>query len=273
MRSMLRLLAAVALLLGAVGLVVWAIRDEDQGIETVTPDVLTVATAFPAPGFWEGRDVRHVDGGFEAELARELADQLGLDRVAVVSRPFDELVEGDAAGFDLALAQVSITRERAKVVDFSRPYLTTPVGVVGRAGADPLPDLADAREQRWGVAEATTQVDVVDDLIEPDTDAVVYPTVAAALTAVARGAVDVAAVDFLRALAEVDEQPALAVAAQVTAPQDFGALLPDGSDLVSDVDAALRALEADGTLDDLRDDLFDRYDTDLSDLPTIRVTP
>lgn len=263
---MLRLLAAVALLSGAVGLVVWAIRDEDQGIETVTPDVLTVATDLPAPGFWD-------DDGFEAALARELADRLGLDRVEVVERRLDTLVEGRAEGFDVALAQVSITGKREQVVDFSQPYLTTPVGVVGRAGADPVDDLAGARTLRWGVETASTEVDVVDDLIRPEDDATVYPTVARLLTAVGGRGVDVAAVDFLRALAEVDEQPALALAAQVTAPQHYGAVLPEGSDLLPDVDAALRALEADGTLDDLRDDLFDRYHTDLSDLPTIRVTP
>ena len=273
MRSMLRLALATALLVGAVGLVVWAIRDEQHGVETVTPDVLTVATDFPAPGFWEGSDVRHVSGGFEADLAVELADRLGLDRVEVVERRFDDLVDGRAGGFDVALAQVSITRERAAVVDLSRPYLTTPVGVVGRAGDDTVPDLADARTLRWAVQEATTEVDVVDDLIRPDDDATVYPTVAAALSAVARQVVDVAAIDFVRALAEVDEPPDLALAAQVTAPQNVGALLPEGSDNLSAVDAALRSLEADGTLDDLRDELFDRYDTDLSDLPTIRVTP
>ena len=238
------------------------------------PDTLTVATTFPAAGFWEGADVDHIDGGFEYELARELADQLGLDQLRVVDVAFDDLVAGEADGFDLALDQVSITRERAQVVDLSRPYLTTPVGVVGRAGADvDVADLAAARELTWAVEASTTQVDLVDDLINPEDDPRVYPTIVDVLDAVVRGDVDVAAVDYLRALAEVDADDRLVLAAQVTAPQHYAALLPRGSGNLEAVDAAMRALAADGTLRDLRRVLYRRFDVDQNDVPTIRVSP
>ena len=286
MRSMVRLIALAAVVLAAAGAIVWLVHGdgdvEGSAAGVFRPreqGVLTVATDFPAAGLWEGADVAHVTGGFELELAQELAARLGLERVEVVDRPFDALVDGSAGGFDLALAQVSITRERAKVVDLSRAYLTTPVGVVGRSGGDApdapdapdIADLAEARRLRWGVAEATTEIDVVDDLIVPDTDATVFPSIADALGAVARGSVDVAALDLLRALAEVEDAPALALVAQVTAPQHYGALLPRGSRNLAAVDSAIRSMEADGTLADMRDELFDRFKA--GDVPVVRVTP
>lgn len=253
---------------------------DDQGANAAAgefspldPDTLTVATTFPAAGFWEGPDVDHVDGGYEYELAQELADRFGLDDVRVVDVPFGELVSGKAEGFDLALAQITVTTERAEVVDLSLPYLTTPVGVVGRADADvDADDLAAARDLTWAVEGSTTEVDVVDDQIRPEDDARVYPTVADALEAVVRGDVDVAAVDYVRGLAEVADDDRLVLAAQVTAPQHYAALLRQGSDNLEAVDAAMRALAADGTLRELRDELYDRFDVDENDVPTIRVS-
>jgi polar amino acid transport system substrate-binding protein len=209
MRAVRRLLVVIALVAGVGGAVAGAVvLGGDESFEALTAGTLTVATSeVPAAGFWEGRDADRVTGGFEDDLARALADELGLDRVAVVTRPFDDLVDGSATGFDVALAQISITRERSRRLDLSQPYLTTPVAVVGRAGADEVPDLATARELRWGVAEATTEADLVADLIRPDDDPRTYPDAGDALAAVRAGEVDVAAVDFVRGLAEVDAEP------------------------------------------------------------------
>jgi polar amino acid transport system substrate-binding protein len=241
--------------------------------------VLTVATTLPAPGFWDGRDADHLTGGFEYDLAHDLAERFGLDRVEVVDVPFDRLVSGRATGFDLALAQVSITPERTKHVAFSVPYLTTPVGVAGRASLD-VPDLAAARELRWGVGRSTTQVGVLGDLVRPEHDPKVYPTVHQAIAAAARGAVDVTAADWFGVLGEVAAagKPEVAVdrlslVAQITVPQNYGVLLPKGSDDVAAVDSALRALAADHTLARRRDRLYDRFDVDPADVPTIEVTP
>ena len=238
--------------------------------------VLTVATELPAPGFWDGggrdgRDGDDLTGGFEHDLAVELADRLGLDRVEVVGVPFDRLVAGRAQGFDVALAQVSITRERERDVDFSAPYLTTPVGVGGPAGLD-VPDLAEARTLRWGVGRATTEAGVLDDLVRPDDAPQVYRTAGAALAAVARGEVDAAAADWFAVLAAAAADR-LQLVAQITAPQHYGIVLPEGSDDVEAVDAALRGLEADRTLPRLRDRLYDRFSVDPDDIPTIEVTP
>jgi polar amino acid transport system substrate-binding protein len=291
-----RLLAVgvvVVVLLGllTLGLLLMGCGDEPGATNPAAGDftplhdgVLTVATELPAPGFWDGggpdgRETDRLTGGFEHDLADELADRFGLDRVEVVDVPFERLVSGRARGFDLALAQVSITRDRAKHVAFSAPYLTAPVGAGGRADLD-VSDLAEARTLRWGVGRGTTEIDVLDDLVRPQDDPTVYPNVAEALAAAARGEVDVAAADWFEVLGAVAAagkpevaDDALALVAQITAPQHYGVLLPKGSDNVEAVDSALRALEADHTLRRLRDRLAERFAVDPDDVPTIEVIP
>ena len=92
----------------------------DQGaagssFKPVSRGVLTVATAFlPAPGFWEGRPPV---SGFEAGLAAALARRLGLDRVRVVQVPFTTILRGKLAGADMALSQLTPTKERERLFD------------------------------------------------------------------------------------------------------------------------------------------------------------
>lgn len=234
------------------------------------PGVLTVATAFPSAGFWEGADVDHITGGMERDLARELADRLDLARVEVVDVPFDDLVSGQADDFDLALSQISVTERREADVQLSETYLTTPVGVVGRPGTS-VPDLAAARELRWGVGRATTQADLVEDRVRPDEEPTHYTSADRALDSLLAGEVDLIAMDYARALAEVADDDRLALVAQIDATQYYGALLPKDSPNLEAVNDAIRELRADGTLEELRDELDARVDVDPDSVPTIRL--
>lgn len=56
--------------------------------------VLTVATQLPAPPFWIGDDYETIEGGYEVDIANEIANRLDLDEVVFVEMPFDGLVAG-----------------------------------------------------------------------------------------------------------------------------------------------------------------------------------
>jgi ABC-type amino acid transport substrate-binding protein len=248
------------------------VGDTAVTFEPVRPNALTVATTFPAAGFWEGTDVDDIGGGMEYVLARELADRLDVERVEVVDVPFDDLVRGHADDFDLALAQISVTERREEDVELSETYLTTPVGVVGRDGTE-APDLATARGLRWGVGRATTQTELLDDKVRPEQEPRTYPSTSAALDGLAQGEVDLVATDYIRALAEVDARDELALVAQIDEPQYYAALLPKDSPNLDVVNAAIRQLGASGTLGELRDALYARFDVDPDSIPTIGVAP
>ena len=158
---------------------------------------LTVATDLPAPAFWTGDDPKRVDGGFEWGIAHDLADQFDLD-LTIVDVPFRDIIAGELHGADLALAQVSITKEREQAVDFSTPYFTSQPTVVARKGKD-LTDLATAREWTWSARESTTEADFIDDVIRPD-DGPAHPHRAGGTGCVRAGRVDAALLDLPTAL-------------------------------------------------------------------------
>ncbi len=128
---------------------------------------LTVATNLPAPGFWNGDDPDSINGGFEYCMAADIATSLGLDKVKVVNVSFDALVAGQTAGFDLALSQVTITDERAKVVDFSTPYFSSDQGVLVNKGTT-ISNIDEAKKAKWGVQASTTGQSYLADVIKPD---------------------------------------------------------------------------------------------------------
>src|SRR5437870_7566565 len=95
---------------------------------------LKVATSLPAPGFWNGDTPDSIDGGFEWGIATELADRLGYDGFKLKNVSFDGLVAGKVKGFDVAFSQVTITKDRAKVVDFTVPYFSSDLGILVKTG-------------------------------------------------------------------------------------------------------------------------------------------
>jgi hypothetical protein len=118
-----------------------------------TPGTLRVATALPAPGFWDGGDTpESITGGYEYQLATLLADRFDLE-LELVAVPFDQIASGDLAGADLAIAQISRTKSRALLVDFSEGCPRTHLGGgrrIDRAGIPRRDRAARQRARRGG---------------------------------------------------------------------------------------------------------------------------
>lgn len=241
-----------------------------QTFRPATPGLLTVATSLPAPGFWAGDAATDVTGGFEWGIAGALADRFGLE-LRVVDVPFAELVDGDLGGADLALAQITITDERARRLAFSDPYYVDDAGVVVPAG-DELTDLETARERSWVVQRGSVEEELLDDTVRPDEDPILVDDAVAALDAVADGSADAALVDLSTALVLTNERDDVTTAARFARRGEIAAALPLGSANVEVVDAGLRALAADRTLGDLeRRYLAPVFETAPDSLPVIRT--
>jgi ABC-type amino acid transport substrate-binding protein len=75
----------------------------------VSDGVLTVGTELPAPPFWVGKDYDSLTGGFEVDLAKEIAKRLNLGSTKFVEMPFSGLVAGQQCPCDINFSQVTIT--------------------------------------------------------------------------------------------------------------------------------------------------------------------
>ncbi len=238
-----------------------------------TPGVLTVATEkVPSAGFWLGT-AEDPTGGFEYGLAEALADRFGLDRIEIRTVPFERMIEGDLAGADIGLRELTPTGERERNLDFSIPYISAPPAALVRAGEE-IPDLKTARELSWAVPRGTTLVDTLERTVRPD-ETTVAADRESTVEAVRKGEADAAFFDLPVALALArDSAGELEVAAQFNGDEALSAALPKGTSNLEAVNAAIRRLAADGTISDLAEEwLGTRLQSSsftVPDIPLIR---
>lgn len=219
----------------------------------VTPDTLTVQTNLPSPGWWKGTSPEKIDGGFEYCLAANIAHRAGLSKLVVVNASFDALVAGQTKGYDIAMAQISITAERAKVVEFSKPYFDSNVAVLAKAGSGITAE--NITSKKLGVALGTTSVAFVQDKLKPTTAASVFQETDAMVTGVASGQIEAAIQDTAILLGFASASGgALEVVGQYKTGEQYGAIYPKGSTNAAAMDEAIDAMTADGTLDSLSAD-------------------
>jgi polar amino acid transport system substrate-binding protein len=264
MRGLLATVAALALVAGASGA---------TPPETVAPGVLTVALNLPSPGFQAGavRPNNRVVAprGLEIDLARSLATRLGLRRVRFVNEPsFKRLLAHGSKPWDIALAEVTITDERRRSVDLSQPYLRADQGILLRKGLSAPGRLGALAPLRICVQRGTTSVAIVRARVRPTRPLLFFASLDLLLEAVRVGRCDAAVLDAPILAAERASAPYRygPIAGVLRTNERYGVVVERGSVLTPRVDAAVRALVANGTLARLQRRWLL---TDLSRLPVL----
>jgi polar amino acid transport system substrate-binding protein len=223
----------------------------------VTEDTLTVVTSLPAPGFWNGDDPAAITGGYEYDIALALQERLGMGDLEIVNVSFDQLVAGQVGDFDVALSQVTITDERQQVVDFTEPYFEADQGVLVQAGTE-VATVEDAKALQWGVQTGTTGLDYVNDVLQPENEPQAFQDLAAGFAALDAGQVDAFMMDTAIVLAQAAESGgSQEVAAQFKTGEEYGGIMPEGSEGSANADAInaiLTELEDDGSLSEFAEE-------------------
>ena len=225
--------------------------------KTVTEGKLTIATGNPAYYPWVMDDAPESGRGFEAAVAYAVADAMGFDGgdVVWVRSSFDEAIQPGAKNYDFNMQQYSITPERDRVVDFSRPYYTAPMAVLVSPGATGTgPTLGELRPLKWGAVGSTTAVAKLQDVIRPDQDILLYGDNADINAAMGANQIDAALFDLPTALflsavmIEGSKVIGQFAADESDNPDRFGMLMEEGNPLKRCIDDALRELSGNGTL-------------------------
>ena len=217
----------------------------------VVAGTLSVVTSLPGPGFWEGSDSdpTKLTSGYEYDIAKCMEKAFGLTKMTVRNVSFDAIVAGTVTKYDIALSQISITPERAKVVLFSTPYFESQQGILMRSG-ETIGTLADAKLVDWGVQTGTTAIDLLDKIGAKNRH--VYQSLADAYTALQAKQVTAILIDTAINLGEAARSNgAFHVVAQFNqagGPDHYGAALPKGSANVAPVDAVFKSLTDSGEL-------------------------
>jgi polar amino acid transport system substrate-binding protein len=192
--------------------------------------------------------------GFDVDLARAIAAHWGVE-AQIEGLGFDGLVDAVQAGrLDSAISALPYQPERTEDVAFSGAYfeaglvLVTPTGSAAVASVD---DLAGRRlAVEWG-SEGDVQARLLRRRF-PDLVLLPSDTSQAALLAVADGQADATLVDHISALQFTAGDTGLVISPQVLVPDPYVIVLPRKAPVLQQqVGEALRALQADGTLDAL----------------------
>jgi polar amino acid transport system substrate-binding protein len=224
-------------------------------LQTVSPGTLTVATDKPAyPPYFE--DNKPANGqGFESAVAYGIASKLGFNRSQVkwVTEPFDSSYAPGPKHFDFDVNEISITKPRAKEVDFSTPYYQAPQAVVVAKGSKyaTATSLSALKPASIGVQIGTTSLDAVNSSIKPNSKPKVFNNSNDVVTALKQHQVDAVVVDLPTAFYLTAAQvPTAKIVGQFSAPggDTWGALLGKGSSLTSCVSRAVSQLRSSGQL-------------------------
>ncbi|SHI04164.1 ABC transporter substrate-binding protein [Marivita hallyeonensis] len=225
--------------------------------KTLTDGKFTIATGNPAYYPWVLNDAPESGEGFEAAVAYAVAEEMGFaaEDVVWVRSSFDEAIQPGAKNFDVNMQQYSITPEREQVVDFSEPYYTAPMAVLVSPGAtDTAPTMEALKALKWGAVGSTTAVPKLMNVIQPDSDPLLYGDNADVNAAMSANQIDAALFDLPTALflsaVMIEGSKVIGQFApdETDNPDHFGMLMEDGNPLKECVDAALGALKDSGRL-------------------------
>jgi polar amino acid transport system substrate-binding protein len=232
-----------------------------ENLTTITPGVLTIGTDTPAyPPYFVDDDPTNGEG-FESAVAYAVADKLGFMPADVVWEvvPFNTSYAPGAKNFDFDINQISITPERAEVVDFSDGYYTVNQAVVAFnnspiAGATTIAELKDAK---LGAQVGTTSLDFVTDIVQPTSEPYVFNDTNDAKSALSNGQIDGIVVDLPTAYyvtaVEFEDSKIVGQFAAQEGGEQFGLLFEKGNPLVTCVNKALTELKDSGELQTIQD--------------------
>lgn len=232
-----------------------------ENLTTITPGVLTIGTDTPAyPPYFVDDDPTNGEG-FESAVAYAVADKLGFTPADVVWEvvPFNTSYAPGDKNFDFDINQISITPERAEVVDFSDGYYTVNQAVVAFndspiAGATSIAELKDAK---LGAQVGTTSLTFVTDVVQPTNEPYVFNDTNDAKSALSNGQIDGIVVDLPTAYyvtaVEFEDSKIVGQFAAQEGGEEFGLLFQKGNPLVSCVNNVLTELKDSGELQTIQD--------------------
>ena len=221
-----------------------------------TTGKLTIGTDKPAYSPWFSGDTPTNGKGFESAVAYAVADTLGFTKEDVTWSvvPFDKSYAPGTKDFDFDINQISITPDRAKVVDFSDGYYDVNQAVVAMkdSRAAKATTIADLKSLKFGVQVGTTSLDFVKNVVAPKAEPFVYNDTNGAKAALAANQIDAIVVDlptgFYISTAEIEGSVVAGQFASQGGAEQFGMLFEKGSKLTGCVNEALAVLAESGKL-------------------------
>lgn len=218
----------------------------ESGVELVQEGVLTICTHLPYEPFefTEGGEVV----GFDVDVLKIAAEAEGLE-TEVVDISWETIVSGEALNTgqcDVAAGAMTITDERAAVMDFTDPYFEATQALMTQADSD-ISELDQLAGKTVAVQDATTGADYVRENAPEDTRIISFEDSSLMQQAVKTGKADAGVNDNGLLNYFVSQNPDVEVTNEFATGEKYGfSVKKDGNDgLLTVINEAIASEEYD----------------------------
>lgn len=225
----------------------------ESGGVTVGPWIVGTEPAFPP---FESQSDSGELVGFDIELMKAIGEQAGVD-VEFESLPFDGLIPALQTGtIEAAISGMTITEERSKTVDFSRPYFRAGLAIAVAKDADDITSLESLEGKTIAVQLGTTGAEMAGSV--KDAKVSTFDSAPLALQELSNGNADAVINDApvtLDAIA-TGNIPDVKVVGELLTEEFYGIAMPKDSPNLEALNTALAELIENGTYDAIYEKWF-----------------
>ncbi len=219
----------------------------DLGGRTVT---VAVENAYPPFNYLD--EATNEPIGWDYDAVREICARINCTpdfREASWDGIFPAMNAGE---FDWLADGVTVTPERAEIVDFSIPYVIVRQVLLVRENETATLDEIKADPGRIVGTQIGTTNEIVAKEHFPDERVNSFEDFGAAVLATISGDIDGVVIDNVSADGYMDAEPGrLKILGELASDEELAFVFPPGSDLVEPVNAALESMRADGKLEEI----------------------
>lgn len=185
--------------------------------------------------------------GFDMDILAEVAKRAGFD-YNLRTMDFNGIIPAVQTGnANVAIAGITITEEREKIVDFSDPYYDSGLRLLVPQDSD-VTEIADLEGKKVGTKIGSTSYDFLTANLE-NADITPYPGSADMYMALMSGSVDAVFYDAPNVgyFAKTRGGDRVKTVGPLYEGQQYGIAFNEGSEWVDDANAALVSMKEDGT--------------------------
>ncbi|MFQ5419921.1 MAG: transporter substrate-binding domain-containing protein [Anaerolineae bacterium] len=197
--------------------------------------------------------------GWDYDAINAMCDLLNCTPV-FVEAAWEGMIQAVSDGqFDMAADGITITADRAEIVDFSDGYIAIEQRMLVRKGEDRFSTVAEVKDNadiKIGTQTGTTNYETATEFFGADRIEA-FEQFPFAVQALLAGDIDVVIMDETAGQGYVGvNADKLKLVGESLSSDQLGFIFPKGSDLTASINAALTALKDDGTLDSLAGQYF-----------------
>jgi polar amino acid transport system substrate-binding protein len=210
--------------------------------------------AYPANPPWEVKNERGEFEGFEVDLVRAIAEKMGRD-VEIQDLGFQALFAATSSGrIDMAISTITITPERLESQAFTQGYYDSDMALATAEGSD-VDGLEDMDGKVAGALATSTGEKWAREHQEEYgfSEIKTYNAQQDLLLDVRNGRVDGAISDIAGLQFTFMKMPGLEIAERIETGDQYGIMMPKGSPLLEEVNAAITELKEEGYLAELHE--------------------